>query len=297
MKEKFMARKAVRVRIGETDAIKVGLSRFSWRDPYYAVLTIDWPGFFGLILAFYSVANLIFGTLYWLDPESITGAGRFRFLHAVFFSVETIGTVGYGVMSPHDLYGHLLASFEVVFGLVTAAVITGLVFARFSRPKARLMFSDVAVITPYEGQTALMVRLASERNQGVADANARMMVLREVHTPEGHVMRRFTDLSLVRSFSPIMSLSWTLIHVIDETSPLWAKSVDDLNGEDVSIFVSIGGYDEAISAWVVDRKVYPADRIRYGHAFEDIMSDSEDGRIILDLTRFHATRETRIEAA
>jgi inward rectifier potassium channel len=153
------------------------------------------------------------------------------------------------------------------------------------------------VIAPYEGKTALMTRLVSERHQAIANADARMMVLRELRTPEGHVMRRFTDLKLVRSFSPIVALSWTLIHVIDETSPLWGKSIEDLDTSDVSIFVSIGGYDEAISARVVARMTYPTERIRYGYAFEDIMSDSPDGTIILDLTRFHHTREMPVGAS
>lgn len=292
-----MGRKAVRIRIGDTDALKVGLSRFNWRDPYYVVLTISWRGFFAMILAFYVVANLGFAGLYAIDPNSIAGPHPGQFLDDFFFSVETLGTVGYGVMSPGDLYGHILSSLEVVFGLVIAAMITGLVFARFSRPQARLLFSDVAVITPYEGKSALMVRLVSERNKGIADATARMMVLREMRTPEGHVMRRFTDLPLARSFSPIIALSWTLIHLIDEESPLWGKSLEELKAEAVSIFISVGGYDEAISAWVVDRKTYSSDRLLYGHAFEDIMSDSEDGLIILDLTRFHATRRMDADAA
>jgi inward rectifier potassium channel len=286
------SRRAVRVSLGETSALKVGLSRYNWRDPYYAVLTFSWPAFFGGILGFYGLANLIFGVLYWLDPASVVGAQPHgRFLGDFFFSVETLATVGYGALIPGDLYGHALSSLEIVFGLILAAIITGLVFARFSRPKARLMFSDVAVIAPYEGKTALMTRLVSERNQAIADATARMMILRESRTPEGHVMRRFTDLNLVRAFSPIVALSWTLIHLIDETSPLWGKSIEDLAAADVRIFVSIGGYDEGISARIVDRKTYAADRIRYGHAFEDIMTDAPDGTIILDLTRFHSTRE------
>jgi inward rectifier potassium channel len=291
MKQNPMARKAVRVPIGETSALKVGLSPYSWSDPYYAVLTLRWPSFFGVVLAFYGLINLVFAILYWLDPTSVAGthAGA-RFLEDFFFSVETVATVGYGKLTPNDLYGHGLSSLEIVFGLILAAIITGLVFARFSRPKARLLFSDVAVIAPYEGKTALMTRLVSERNQAIADATARMMVLRETRTPEGHVMRRFTDLTLVRSYSPIVALSWTLIHMIDETSPLWGKSLEDMKAADVSIFVSIGGYDEAISARVVDRKTYRMDSILDGHAFEDIMSDSPDGTIILDLTRFHNTR-------
>jgi len=287
-----MARKAVRVRVGETDALKVGLSRYNWRDPYYVVLTLRWPTFFGGVLAFYGLANILFAVLYWLDPSSVAGAQPHgRFLSDFFFSVETLATVGYGALFPGDLYGHALSSLEIVCGLILAAIITGLVFARFSRPRARLMFSDVAVITPYEGKSAMMTRLVSERTQAIADATARMMVLREIRTPEGHVMRRFTDLPLLRAYSPIVALSWTLIHIIDETSPLWGKSIEDLEESDVSIFVSIGGYDEAISARIVDRKTYPANRIRFGHAFEDIMKDSPDGTIILDLTRFHNTRE------
>jgi inward rectifier potassium channel len=244
------------------------------------------------VFAFYGVSNVLFAILYWLDPASVAGAEPHgRFLNDFFFSVETLATVGYGAMFPGDLYGHALSSLEIVFGLLLAAIITGLVFARFSRPRARLLFSDVAVIAPYEGKTALMTRLVSERNQAIADATARMMVLREFRTPEGHVMRRFTDLTLLRAYSPIVALSWTLIHVIDETSPLWGKTIDDLDWADTSIFVSIGGFDEGISARIVDRTTYPAHRIRYGHTFEDIMTDSPDGTIILDLTRFHHTRE------
>jgi inward rectifier potassium channel len=287
-----MARKAVRVRVGETDAVKVGASRYNWRDPYYLVLTLRWPAFFGGVLGFYGLANLLFAILYWLDPSSVAGAQQHgRFLSDFFFSVETLATVGYGALFPDDLYGHALSSLEIVFGLILAAMITGLVFARFSRPRARLLFSEVAVVAPYEGKTALMTRLVSERNQAIADATARMMMLREARTPEGHVMRRFTDLTVVRSFSPIVALSWTLIHIIDEASPLWGKTMDELDAEDVSIFVSIGGYDEGISARIVARKRYAARCIRFGHTFEDIMSDAPDGTIILDLTRFHDTRE------
>lgn len=285
-----VVRRAVRIRVGESDALKLGLSRYNWRDPYYVVLTLRWPAFFGGVLGFYGFANFLFAILYWLDPTSVAGAKPHgRFLSDFFFSVETLATVGYGAMFPGDLYGHALSSLEIVFGLILAAIITGLVFARFSRPKARLLFSEVAVIAPYEGKTALMARVVSERNQAIADATARMMVLRESRTP-GHVMRRFTDLTLVRSYSPIVALSWTLIHIIDEASPLWGKSLEELDADDVSIFVSIGGYDEGISARIVDRKTYPTNQIRYGHAFEDIMSDLPDGTIILDLTRFHRTR-------
>lgn len=290
-----MALKAVPVRIGDTDAVRLGLSRYSLKDPYYSVLTVSWPGFFGLVIGFFILANLVFATLYYLDPHSVAGARPDAFLDKFFFSVETLATVGYGVMAPNDIYGHVVSSLEIWFGLLLSAVILGLVYARFSRPRARLMFSDVAVVAPYEGKRAIMIRLVSERSQGIADAQARMMVLRQIKTPEGHVMRRFTDLKLVRSFSPVMALSWTLIHVIDEASPLWGKSAEEMESDDSSLFVSIGGYDEAISAWIVGRKTYPKAKVLHGHAFEDIMCDSPDGRIILDLTRFHETRAMKFE--
>jgi inward rectifier potassium channel len=290
-----MGRKAVRVKIGDSEALKVGLDRFNWTDPYYAVLTVSWTGFFTLLLGFYIVANAAFATLYFIVPGSIAGVHHRAFLDCFFFSVETLGTVGYGVWSPGSLYGHVLSSLEVVFGMVLTAIVTGLVFARFSRPQARLLFSDVAVVAPYEGQTAIMIRMVSERSQGIADANARMMVLREFRSEEGHVMRRFTDLTLQRSYSPIVALSWTLIHFIDEKSPLWGKTADDFKTSDASLFISVAGYDEAISSPIIARKTYPVGQIRFGHAFEDIMSDSPDGRIILDLTRFHNTREMRRE--
>lgn len=284
-------KKAVKVEIdGVGEAFKLGLSRFNWRDPYYAVLTVTWTEFFALVLGFYVLANLVFALLYFIVPGSVSGAHPGAFFDYFFFSVETLATVGYGAMTPQNFYGHALSSLEIVFGVVLTAIITGLVFARFSRPRARLMFSDVAVITPYEGKTAVMARVVSERRQGIADANARMMVLREFRTGEGHVMRRFTDLTLQRAYSPIIALSWTLIHVIDEKSPLWGKSEEDFKTHDSRIFLSVGGYDEAISAMIVARKTYPVNKMRFGHAFEDIMSDAEEGRIVLDLNRFHDTR-------
>jgi inward rectifier potassium channel len=288
--EKPTVKKAVQVQIGDTQAVKVGITRFNWRDPYYAVLTATWVEFFSLVLLFYILTNLIFGALYFIVPGSVAGVSPGSFLDDFFFSVETLATVGYGTFTPHTLYGHLLASLETFCGLLLTAMITGLVFARFSRPQARMLFSDVAVIAPYEGKTAVMIRVVSERSQGIADASAKMLVLREFRTADGHVLRRFTDLPLQRAYSPIIALSWTLIHVIDENSPLWGKSPEDFKKNDVRIFISLGGYDEAISAPIVTRKSYSSDHIRFGHGFEVIMTDGPDGRIILDLTRFHNTR-------
>ena len=143
---------AVHIRLGEIDALKLGARRFDLRDPYYLVLTLSWPTFFALTVVTYLVVNLCFAGAYWAVPGAVNGVRPGVFLDCFFFSIETLATVGYGVMSPGTLYGHIVASTEIIFGMMSMAVITGLVFARFSRPRGHILFSRVAVVAPYEGQ-------------------------------------------------------------------------------------------------------------------------------------------------
>jgi len=284
-----MKSRPVRVRLGDVDAIKLGMDRFSLRDPYYLVLTVSWPVFFGLAVTFYLTANLFFALAYFAVPGCINNARPGVFLDHFFFSIETLATVGYGVMSPASIYGHIVASTEIIFGLMSMAVITGLVFTRFSRPRPRLLFSRVAVVGPYERHPALMMRVVNERHGTVAEASARLTMLRRVHTANGKVLRRFFDLRLERPSTPVISLSWTLIHQIDEQSPLWGLTAADLEREDVLLLASISGYDESISASVVARQTYPARAILFDHEFIDVMDQLPTGEVVLDIARFHDT--------
>lgn len=290
MKQSPRKLRGVRVRVGDIDAIKLGTPRFNLSDPYYFVLTIRWSAFFLLVVAFYLTVNLIFAGLYLLGGNCIANARPGMFRDLFFFSVETFATVGYGVMSPQTVYGHIVSSIEIIFGMLSMAVITGLMFTRFARPQARLLFSRVAVIAPYGEQTALMMRIANQRHQMIADAQAKLTLLRTRTLPNGSVMRRFVDLSLERAEAPMLALSWTLIHPIDAASPLHGLTSDEMIEDEMALIVSINGFDESISSSITTRYTYAAESIVFGHQFVDVLSTLEDGRIALDLTRFHDSR-------
>ena len=278
----------VRVQMGEIRGIKLGVRRFSLTDPYYIVLTVRWPVFFALAVSFYLSLNLVFALAYYAVPGCINNVRPGVFADYFFFSIETLATVGYGVMSPATLYGHLVASVEIITGMMSMAVITGLVFVRFSRPRARLLFSRVAVVAPFEGRMALMLRVANQRNGAVADASARITLLRATQG-DSHVQRRFIDLKLERSTSPMLALSWTLIHVIDQDSPLYGLTPEILEQEGSTVLVSISGYDESISASVTARQTYFPRALLYNHHFVNIVEYLPTGEVALDMTHFHDT--------
>ncbi|MBS0333820.1 MAG: hypothetical protein JSS35_13720 [Proteobacteria bacterium] len=274
-------------------AVKVGVHRFSLADPYYFILSMRWTTFLALVLAVFLAANLLFAGLYWAAPGSISNARPGAFGDAFFFSVETLATVGYGVMTPATLYGHSVATAEIFVGMFLTALATGAFFARFARPSARMVFSETAVVAPYNGGQALMVRVASRRLQGISEATARLNYFRNEPYGEGR-FRRFDELKLVRASIPVLTLSWTVIHVIDEASPLHGMTEERLLAEAPAIMLSINGFDEAISSMVNDRQTYRNENIRFGHVFTDMLRDLPDGMIELDITRIHDTRPAAI---
>jgi len=282
-----MKSRPIRVHLGDIDAIKLGMHRFDLRDPYYIVLTISWPVFFALAVAFYLTANLCFALAYFAVPGCINNARPGVFLDHFFFSIETLATVGYGVMSPANIYGHIVASTEIIFGLMSMAVITGLVFTRFSRPRSRLLFSRVAVVAPYDQHQALMLRVVNERHGTVAEASARLTLLRRTPLPNGKILRRFIDLQLERASTPVISLSWSMIHRIDEQSPLWGTTAADLERDNGMLIASIKGYDESISASVVARQTYSARNVLFDHDFIDVVDQLPTGEVVLDMAHFH----------
>jgi inward rectifier potassium channel len=277
-----------RINLRGLQAVKVGASRFSVDDPYYLVLSMRWPTFLLSVVGLYLLANLLFAVLYWLAPGSVSNARPGAFGDAFFFSVETLATVGYGVMTPATVFGHAVATGEIFVGMFLTALVTGAFFARFARPRPRLVFSDTAVITPYEDARALMVRVASRRMQGISEVSARISYLHEGQV-RGARFRRFKELKLERSSMPVLSLSWTLIHKIDEESPLWGMTAERIEAEAPALLVSVTGFDEAISSNINDRKSYSTADLRAGHVFVDILRDLPNGFIELDLTRIHDT--------
>ncbi len=275
------------VRVGDTQVLMHGRRQSKLRDPYHLVLTLTWPEFFGVLVLAFVLVNLIFGTLYWLLPGSVANAHESRFFDYFFFSIETLATVGYGVMSPASFAGHVVASFEILTGMVSIALITGLVFARFSKPTARILFSKRAVIRDFEGQPALMMRIANERHNRIVEASATLSLVRSEANAQGESFVRIHDLRLLRERTPVFALTWTLIHPIDTRSPLYGLNAAQLAASRSRILVSVTGHDETMAASVYASGDYEAEDLVFDARFVDILSTSPEGERRVDLTRFH----------
>ena len=247
---------------------------------------VSWPRLFATIVAFFLVFDLLFGCLFHLAPNCIANLSPPGFLGDFFFSVETLATVGYGDMHPQTLYGHTIAMIEIFTGLLMLALITGLMFARFSRPRARFLFSRFAVVRPIDGKLTLMFRAANERLNVVQNASAQVRMLRDDVTPEGYRLRRIIDLPLVRSEHPVFALGWNIMHVIDEASPLRAETAQSLEKVDAIFILSLNGTDETTGQMLMARAEYPASAIRWNASFRDIL-DWTDGTLHIDYSKFH----------
>jgi inward rectifier potassium channel len=268
-----------------------------FRDFYHAVLTIPWWGFFVALVCIYFSANLIFATLYWLDPGGVANARPGSFLDAFFFSVETISTIGYGAMTPSDLYANVVMTAEAFSGLGLVAIATGLIFSRVSRPTARVVFSRVAVVTTFDGAPSLIFRAANQRGNQILEAEAFVDLLSQVETVDGHSMRRFERLGLVRSRHPMFALTWTLIHVIDETSPLFGATAESLLAQGAEIMVSLSGVDEIFAQRIYARYSYLPDEIVWNRRLADVLTMGEDGRRVVNYDNFHKLMDAPDEAS
>ena len=218
-----------RLKLGEREILTQGLQPAVFQDLYHFFMTVSWPQVFATIAAFFLAFDVLFGYLYYLVPGCIANLNPPGFEGAFFFSVETLATVGYGEMHPQTLYGHVISMIEIFVGLMTLALITGLMFARFSRPRARFLFAANAVVRPLDGKLTLMFRAANARQNVIQEASAQLRMLRDDVTEEGFRIRRIIDLSLVRAQHPVFILGWNIMHVIDDDSPLKGKTADSLN--------------------------------------------------------------------
>ncbi len=258
-----------------------------WRDLYHLFLTISWPRFLVLIVLLYIAVNALFALAYLAGGNCLENARPGSFLDAFFFSVDTIATVGYGSVYPRTLYANTIVTMEVLIGLLGFAIVTGLMFAKFSRPTARVLFSRVAVVAPFNGMTTLMFRAANERRNQILEAQMQMNLVRNEVTAEGQPIRRFYDLKLVRNRTPIFSLTWTVMHIIDETSPLYEATKDSLAKEEAEIVVTLTGLDETVSQIIHTRHSFTIEEILWNMRFVDILSRTPDGRVLIDYDRFH----------
>ncbi|HEV8678682.1 MAG TPA: ion channel [Stellaceae bacterium] len=271
------------------ETLAVGLAQPWFGDLYHLALRLPWSCFLLGGIVFYIAANALFALLYLLQPGAIANARPGSFGDAFFFSVQTIATLGYGVMSPATLYANLVVTIETAVGLMLLALATGLVFARFSRPTARVLFSRVAVIGPHNGRPTLSLRLANQRRNQILQAEATVTLLRDEQTAEGPMIRRFYELRLTRYRTPVLAMTFTVMHEIDRDSPLHGATAASLLADNAELVVTASGVDETIAQRVHARTSYLPDEIRWNHRFVDVIGWTEDGSRVIDYRRFHDT--------
>jgi inward rectifier potassium channel len=284
-------RRHVRVRYGQYEFVKLNAQKFDLRDTYHLILTLSWPAFAGFVFGVYLLVNLVFATLYLLKAHAIAEMPPGSFSDAFFFSVETLATVGYGHMYPDTFYGHLVAMFEIIAGMFGLAVITGLIFVRFSRPTARIQFSGVMVIAPFDGVPNIMIRVANLRHQAMVEPEFRMILLRDVMTAEGEEVRRFRPLKLEFDHLIAFPAVMTVRHRIDEKSPLFGLTPEDFQRQDIRIMASIVGVDTVIVAPVQSSGHYHHKEIQWNRRFVEIYDQSEKGEWTVDYARIDETEE------
>jgi inward rectifier potassium channel len=279
----------VLVHAGQFEFVKINAGRQEWRDLYHWVLALSWPQFVAFIAAVYLSINLTFAVFYCTGGKCIEGLPPGSLLDAFFFSVETLATVGYGHMFPITLYGHILTTIEVMAGMFWLAVITGLIFVRFSRPTARIEFSKTMVIAPFNGRPSLMLRIANLRHHSMVEAEFRIMFMRNEAILEDDSFRHFYMLKLEFDHLINFPTALTLRHVIDEKSPLHGATAESLRDCEARFAASIVCIETVIPASVQSQQDYTWRDIRFGERFTDIYSQTEDGRLTVDYGRLHET--------
>jgi inward rectifier potassium channel len=261
-------------------------------NPYHTLLTITWPRFYLLIFSSYLLFNIMFAAAYYTcGPGSLAGAeeksGEARFLDDFFFSVQTSTTIGYGRIAPLSTMANVLASVEALTGLLAFALATSLMFARFSRPDARVLYSRQAIIAPYRGINGLMFRIANERNSQLIQVGVQVLLSRFEKDGKTTV-RQFHRLSLERDEVTFFPLTWTVVHPIDRKSPLHGQTEEEFRAAESEVLVLISATDETFSQTVNSRSSYKADEVVWGAKFADVFGQKPDGTMTVDLHRIHA---------
>jgi inward rectifier potassium channel len=275
----------VKTRISKVRNSTIEVSANHRVDIYHSVVSMSLPGFLALFATFFVLVNAFFGWLYGLKAGSIGGLKDNSYAEYFFFSVQTLATIGYGAKYPQTLYADVLVTIESMIGLLSVGLFAAIAFARFSIPRSRIVFSDKLVIHPHDGVPTLMLRIANERSNQIIDADVSLsLIMREV-TAEGMQIRRIHDLQLIRSHTPILSLTWTIFHPIVEGSPFFGHTPQSLAQQEFGLVVTVKGLDETIAQTVHANHVYAPSQLLWAHRFKDIfVQDPNTGRTRIDLT-------------
>lgn len=289
MKNKLRHYRTVRIENQDGRFTIRGMGKWyhQWRDPYHLLLTIPWVGFAGIVSMAYLLLNALFALAYLAGGDGLEGAKPGSFCDAFFFSVQTLASIGYGAIHPKTFYANSIVTIESIAGLLLIAVLTGLAFARFSRPIAKVLFSQFILITTHNRQPTLMFRVANERHNFILEATAQMYLIIDELTDEGAFMQRIHELKLMRHRTPSLILTWTIMHSIDSDSPLYGLTASALEQRHANISVLVGGVDETVAYTITARHVYATEEILFKHRFEDIIYTSDNGDRYFNYSRFH----------
>lgn len=287
-------------RDGTFNVRREGLRFWESLSAYHYLLTISWPKFFGIIVSAYLLANAMFAVIYVsLGDHALAGvhakqiAGRFT--EAFFFSVHTLATIGYGTIAPATLSANVVVTLETLIGLVGVAVMAGISFARFSRPVANVVFSQNAVIAPYRGGRAFMFRIVNQRSNQLVDLEAKVLLSRRKRDGATASDREFLNLPLERESVVFFPLAWTIVHPIDEASPLADWTGEDLVECDAEFLILLNGFDETFSQTVHTRTSYKAAEVVWGARFSSMFNPPKnDGTISVDIRKLHDYERVRL---
>lgn len=256
-------------------------------DAYHLLRTTTWPRLMLLFGAAYLFANLLFALAFWATGAKVLNADGFHDLY--WFSVQTMATIGFGYLAPGDDVANAIVTVESFVGIMMAAVITGILFARFSTPRARVLFGKIAIVGNYDGKRCLLFRMANERSTAIVEASIRAYIVRDDKLVNGEFIRRVHDLTLRRSTSPIFALSFLATHVIDETSPLYGATPETMRAANSNVVVTFTGIDDSLAASVHARYMWRHGDIVFDHRFVDIFRTDDSGKRYLDLGPLHDT--------
>lgn len=261
-----------------------------YKDIYHILMRSTWPKVFLFYVCTFLFFNILFAVLYLSVPGSISGPHTFR--NAFFFSVQTFSTVGYGAVSPLNLYGNIIVVIEIMTGVLTVAVTAGLAFAKFSKPSAKLLYSNNLVLTTFDNEPVIMFRVANARGNEISSANIEFHRVYPFRTQEGNDIVRFKPLKLIRNYSPVFALSWSVYHPIDQDSPFYGISPEDLIKLKDEFYVIFHGTDSAFSQTIYDIHYYTMKDLLLHHRFVDILHREDDGTRYIDYGKFHETVPT-----
>lgn len=272
---------------GSFNLERIGLKRTPGGDLYHFLLVSSWPQCLGLLIGTYLVSNLIFAVIYGFDPQGISNLEPANLWGRFFFSIQTMSTVGYGGMAPYSGFAHSIMVIQSLYGFLLTAVSTGLIFAKFSKVSARVLYSKNILMHRLGSENVLTFRAANERSVNIVDARVKLVLAQDEVTAEGQAFRRIYDLELKRKTSPLFALLWNVYHVITPESPLFGCTPEELASKNIVLMISLQGVDDALGQLTHSRHAYQWNDIVFNQRFVDVIGAQPNGKRFVDYRTFH----------